>query len=169
MPLAAIVGKSEYMKYFEQVFVSTTFGGEALSLAAAVATVNEYVHHDVCGHMWSIGEMLKEGFDRLAQEKGLDAKCIGLPPRMKLVIKDGSGNDSLLYKSLFLQEMIEKGVFMHPNTILLCYSHSKHEVELTLRAMDDSLSVLKRAIDNNTVKSQLRGEAAKEVIRRVVS
>ena len=169
MPLAAIVGKSEYMKYFEQVFVSTTYGGEALSLAAAVATVNEYVHHDVCGHMWSIGEMLKEGFNRLAQEKGLDAKCIGLPPRMKLIIKDGSGNDSLLYKSLFLQEMIEKGIFMHPNTILLCYSHSKHEVELTLRAMDDSLSVLKRAIDNNTIKSQLRGEAAKEVIRRVVN
>lgn len=169
MPLAAIVGKSEYMKSFEQVFVSTTYGGEALSLAACVATIKEFEQHDVCGHMWNMGSLIKEGFNKLAKEKGLEAECIGLHPRMKLIIKDSSGNDSLLYKSLFLQEMIERGIFMHPNSILLCYSHSKNDIEFTLTAMDHALSILKKAIDNNDVRSQLRGEVAKEVIRRVVT
>jgi glutamate-1-semialdehyde 2,1-aminomutase len=169
MPLGAIVGKSEYMESFEQVFVSTTFGGEALSLAACIATLEEYEAHDVCGHMWRMGRMIKEGFNKIAKEKDLNAECIGLPPRMKLLIRDDTQNDSLLYKSLFLQELIENGIFMHPNTILLCYSHSKEDIEFTLDAMDHSLSVLKHAIDNNQVRSLLRGQVAKEVIRRVVS
>lgn len=169
MPLGAIVGKSEYMKSFEQVFVSTTFGGEALSLAACIATLKEYEQHDVCGHMWNVGRIIKEGFDKMAKEKDLNAQCIGLPPRMKLLIKDKTENDSLLYKSLFLQELVENGIFMHPNAILLCYSHSKEDIDLTLDAIDHSLSVLKHAINNNRVKSLLRGQVAKEVIRRVVS
>lgn len=168
MPLGAIVGKSEYMKSFEEVFVSTTFGGEALSLASCIATLNEYERYDVCGHMWRMGRMIKEGFDKIVKEKGLNAECIGLPPRMKLIIKDYTENDSLLYKSLFLQELIEKGVFMHPNAVLLSYSHSKEVIEFTLDAMEHSLSVLKHAINDNQVKYLLRGQVAKEVIRRVI-
>lgn len=169
MPLGAIVGKSEYMESFEQVFVSTTFGGEALSLAACIATLKEYETHDVCGHMWRMGRMIKEGFNKTAKEKDVNAECIGLPPRMRLLIRDDTQNDSLLYKSLFLQELIENGIFMHPNSILLCYCHSNEDIDFTLDAMDHSLSVLKHAIDNNQVNSLLRGHVAKEVIRRVVS
>lgn len=169
MPLAAIVGKSEYMKSFEKVFVSTTYGGEALSLAACVATIDEFQKHDVPGHMREMGSIIKEGFNRLAKEKELDAECIGFPQRMKLQIRDKAGMDSLLYKSLFLQELIERGIFMHPNTILSCFSHTKAEIEVTLQAMDEGLSVLKKAIATDNVESMLRGEVAKEVIRRVVS
>lgn len=168
MPLAAIVGKSEYMKSFEQVFVSTTYGGEALSLAACTATINEFKQHDVCGHMWQMGSIIKEGFNKMVKEKGLDAECVGLSPRMKLLIRDQTGADSLLYKSLFLQELVGKGVFMHPNTILCCYSHSKEDIEYTLDAMGAALSTLKKGIETNSVRSMLRGEVAKEVIRRVV-
>lgn len=168
MPLAAIVGKSEYMNSFNRVFVSTTYGGEALSLAACVAVADEFQRHDICGHMWKMGSIIKEGFNKLAREKDMDAECIGMAPRMKLLIKDGTGADSLLYKSLFLQEMVEKGIFMHPNTLLLCYSHTKADIEDTLDAMDDALTTLKKGIDSNNVKSMLRGEVAKEVIRRVV-
>lgn len=169
MPLAAIVGKSEYMKSFDEVFVSTTYGGEALSLAACVATVREYQQHDICGHMWQLGSIIKEEFNKLAKENGLDAECVGLPPRLKLLLRDEKGMDSLLYKSLFLQELVEKGVFMHPNTILLCYSHSKVEIEYTIEAMNDALKTLKKGIETGSVRSMIRGEVAREVIRRVVS
>jgi glutamate-1-semialdehyde 2,1-aminomutase/spore coat polysaccharide biosynthesis protein SpsF len=40
-PLSAVVGPSEIMKTFEETFFSFTFGGEALSLAAAQATMTE--------------------------------------------------------------------------------------------------------------------------------
>lgn len=169
MPLGAIVGKSEYMKIFEEVFVSTTFGGEALSLAASVATINEYEKHDVCDHMWKLGKIIKDNFNRLAQEKNLNAQCVGLPPRLKLLIKDDSGNDSLLYKSLFLQVVVENGVFMHPNVILLSYSHTNEDIEHTINALEKGLDFLKKSIDENSVEKQLKGKVAKEVIRRIAS
>ena len=40
MPLAAVVGSKEVMKTAENCLISITYGGEALSLAAAVATMN---------------------------------------------------------------------------------------------------------------------------------
>src|SRR5690606_16635796 len=38
MPISALVGRAEVMRSVEDVFFSGTFGGEALSLAAAQAT-----------------------------------------------------------------------------------------------------------------------------------
>ena len=39
MPISAIVGKRKIMKNFDKIFFSTTFGGETLSLQAALATI----------------------------------------------------------------------------------------------------------------------------------
>jgi glutamate-1-semialdehyde aminotransferase len=167
MPLGAVVGKSEYMKYFEQVFVSTTYGGEALSLAACVATIKEFENHPICDHMWKLGKLIKDSFNKFAEDYQLNAKCIGFPPRMKLLFFDETGNDSLLFKSLFLQELIEMGIFMHPNTILLSYSHQLEDIEYTLECMSKSLQFLKKSIDSGSVKSNLRGEIAKQVIQLI--
>ena len=40
-PVSAIAGKTEFMRLMEEVFFSFTFGGETLSLAAALATLNK--------------------------------------------------------------------------------------------------------------------------------
>ncbi len=169
MPLGAIVGKSEYMESFNDVFVSTTYAGEALSLAASVETINQFKKHDVCGHMWKLGEIIKNSFNKFTEELELDAKCIGYPPRLKPIFNDEKGKDSLLYKSLFLQELVENGIFMHPNTILLCYSHTKEEIDYTLEIMYKSLQNLKSALKKGDVRSRLKGEVAKSVIHRIDS
>jgi len=168
MPLAAIVGKSDYMKEFEEVFVSTTYGGEALSLAACVATINEFEEKDVCGHMKRMGDMIQNEFNKITKENDLDAECIGISPRLKFIIKDKTGKDSLLYKSLFLQELIERGIFMHPNVVNVCFSHTEDDINLTLDAINESLSFLKKSIEHNDVKDKLKGEVAKEVISSLV-
>ena len=41
MPLSAVVGRAEVMRGMEEIFFSTTFGGETLSLAAAIAVVDK--------------------------------------------------------------------------------------------------------------------------------
>lgn len=164
MPLAAIVGKSEYMKVFEEVFVSTTYGGEALSLAASLATINEFKQKDVCGHLWKLSSKFKDGFNKIAEKIGLDSECVGFYPRLKLIMKNESGDDSLEYKSLFLQELVENGIFMHPNIVLFSFSHKMEDIENTLLVMEKSLKILKKAIDSNEVKSKLKGNVAKQVI-----
>jgi len=165
MPLGAIVGKKETMKIFDKVFVSTTYGGEALSLAACNATITTFREKKVIPHMWKMSSLLKEGFNKIIKEMDLDAQCLGYYPRLKLVFKDKNGNDSLLYKSLFIQTLIENNIFMNPNTILLSYSHSKANISYTLKIMEKSLDVLKKAIERNNVNSKLKGHVAKQVIQ----
>jgi glutamate-1-semialdehyde aminotransferase len=59
MPLSAIVGRYELIKHFEEsVFFSTTHGGEALSLAAALATMDEIERSDVCLRVGQLGDDL---------------------------------------------------------------------------------------------------------------
>ena len=164
MPLAAIVGKSEYMKIFEDVFVSTTYGGEALSLAASLATINEFKQKDVCSHLWKLSSKFKEGFNKITEKNNLNSECIGSYPKLKIKIKNESGEDSLEYKSLFLQELIENGIFMHPNVVLFSFSHKMEDIENTLLVVEKSLKELKKAIDSNEVKLKLKGNIAKQVI-----
>jgi glutamate-1-semialdehyde 2,1-aminomutase len=164
MPLAAIVGKSEYMKIFEEVFVSTTYGGEALSLAASLVTINEFERKDVCGHLWKLSSKFKKGFNKIVEENNLNAECIGSYPRLKIIIKNELGEDSLLYKSLFLQELIKNGIFMHPNVVLFSFSHKSEDIDNTLTVIEKSIRNLKKAIDSDEVESKLEGKIAKQVI-----
>ncbi|MEO7767188.1 MAG: aminotransferase class III-fold pyridoxal phosphate-dependent enzyme, partial [Ferruginibacter sp.] len=48
MPISFLTGRSDVMSLFnEEVFFFTTFGGETLSLAAAIATIHEMIDKDV--------------------------------------------------------------------------------------------------------------------------
>src|SRR5215468_2134626 len=79
LPLAAVVGPRELMREFEDVFVSSTFGGDALALAACRATLDEYARRPVIEHLWRMGRRFQEGFASLAARLRVPARCIGYP------------------------------------------------------------------------------------------
>ena len=60
MPLSAIAGKKEYMQELNHAFFSMTFGGECLSLAAAIETIKELKTKNY-NHIWRLGNMLDSG------------------------------------------------------------------------------------------------------------
>jgi glutamate-1-semialdehyde aminotransferase len=80
MPIAILTGREDIMRLFEKdVFFYTTFGGEALSLAAAVATINEIKEKNVPEYLSKQGEKLKNGYNQIAMDLEMDyTKCIGL-------------------------------------------------------------------------------------------
>jgi glutamate-1-semialdehyde 2,1-aminomutase len=65
MPLSAYVGRREILGALDRAVVSSTFGGETLSLAAARATIRTYRNQDVVGHLWRQGEKLWTGLNAL--------------------------------------------------------------------------------------------------------
>ncbi len=81
LPIGVICGRVEVMKVLEDdCFVSSTFGGELLSIASALATINEIEERGVIEHIWQKGSILKGAFNDYTN--GLDGvECIGLPPR----------------------------------------------------------------------------------------
>lgn len=80
MPLSAFLGRAAVMETLNKCTVSSTYGGETLSLAAAAAAIDFYRRHDVCAHLWRAGEMMWRGLQGLLDARGVGIKIRGLWP-----------------------------------------------------------------------------------------
>jgi len=167
-PISAIVGKKEIMKLFEEVFYSFTFGGEIVSIAAAIATIKELKEKRVIEYIWEQGRKLKDGYNLFVRELGLEkyTQCIGYPPRTVITFKDKDGNEDLMLKSLFQQECIKRGI-LFTGAHNICFSHTNKDIDYTLRVYRTVLEIIKDAIEKNKVKELLEGEPVEPVFRRV--
>jgi glutamate-1-semialdehyde aminotransferase len=167
MPLSVLTGRKDVMNVLEKdVFFYTTFGGEALSLAAAKATMIELRDKKVPKYLSSKGKKLKDGYNKIADELGLEfSKCVGYECR-SLMTFDASVGNPLEMKSLVQQEMIKRGI-LWGGFHNMSYSHSDEDIEYTLKAYKDVLPILKRAVDEANVKGYLKGEPVEPVFRKV--
>lgn len=164
MPLGAITGKAKYMQEFNDVFYSTTYGGETLSLAAAMAVIDEVKEKPVIKYCWKLGEYLISEFNRMATDLNVNIKMEGFPVRSSIICRDETNEPSLLLKSLFFQETLRRGVLFGPGAVFLSYSHSTKDIQKTLDACQKSMSFLKNAIKNNNVSKLLQGQVMKQVM-----
>ncbi len=166
-PIAAVVGRREIMEFFDEIFFSFTFGGETISLAAAVAAIAEIRRQNVIGHLWEQGTKLKDGYNVLAREFGVDrfTKCIGLSPRTIITFKDENGDESAVLKSLLQQECLKRGVLFSGGQNI-CFSHSHADIDYTLRVYRTALEILAEAIKKGDVLQRLEGEPVQPVFRR---
>ena len=68
-PLSVLTGKRKYMKLVEEIFFSGTFGGETVSIAAAIAVINKYKNKNVISKLKVQGEKIIEGTNKLIKKK----------------------------------------------------------------------------------------------------
>ncbi len=165
MPLSITVGKEEIMSKTEDLFMSTTFGGEAVSLAAAVATIKEMKQKNVVRHIWKMGAKFKDGYNSLAKNIGVNTESNGYPPLQRLFFKDAQGKVSAEIKSLFLQETIKRGVLLG-NVVIFNYSHTEEDIDKTLQACEAALRIIKEAAEKGNVTDLIEGKLAGEVFRQ---
>ncbi len=167
MPLAVLTGRAEVMRLLDQeVFFFSTFGGEALSLAAAMATLEVMEAHDVPAFLARQGTKLQEGYNQLAAELGLGrvTRCVGHPSRT-MVTFDGQAGDPLLLKSLLQQELLRRGV-LWSGFHNVSFSHDDAAIDATLAAYGAALAELRDAFDAGDVPGRLRGQPVQPVFRR---
>lgn len=166
MPLSLLTGRADVMRLLEEeVFFFTTFGGEALSLAAAKATIEDLRDLGVPERLEVAGKQLQDGYNRLAAQKGLEhTRASGLPCRT-LVSFDAKAGDPLLQKSLVQQEMIRHGV-LWTGFHNLCLAHGEAEIAHVLAAYDRALDTLAKAIESGNLARHLRGKPVQPVFRR---
>jgi glutamate-1-semialdehyde 2,1-aminomutase len=167
MPLSILTGKKEFMSVLEKdVFFFNTFGGEALSLAGAKATINEMIEKNVPAQLAKQGNKLKNGYNKIAEELGMTyTKCSGFDCRTIMTF-DASAGIPLEMKSLVQQEMIKRGI-LWGGFHNMSFSHTDSDIEYTLKAYRKVLPILKKAVDENNVKGYLRGEPVEPVFRKV--
>jgi len=166
-PISAIVGRKTVMKLFEDVFYSFTFGGEIISIAAAIATINELKNSNVIPYLWRQGKMIKDGYNSLVESYSLKkyTQCLGYPPRTIVTFKNKKNEEDLVLKSLFQQECIKRGI-LFTGSHNICYSHSKKDIDYTLKVYKEVLKITRNAIDGNNVGKSLEGGLLKPIFRK---
>lgn len=167
MPLSVLTGKKEIMSVLEKdVFFFNTFGGEALSLAAAKATINEMIEKNVPAQLAKQGNKLKVGYNKISEELGMDyTKCSGFDCRTIMTF-DASAANPLKMKSLVQQEMIKRGI-LWAGFHNISFSHTDEDIEYTLKVYKEVLPILKKAVEEKNVIGYLRGEPVEPVFRKV--
>jgi len=157
LPLAAFVGKKEIMQIAEDLLISTTYGNEALSLAAGLATIRELKEKNVFEHTWKMGQQLMDGWLKLGDELGLPLSVNGLAP---IGAFDFSLDDTRLKQdvwTLFLQEAALRGVlFRRGGLNFISFSHKEEDIQLTLDVCREALGIIQMALEKGDVRGHLR-------------
>jgi len=166
MPLSLLTGRREIMSLLEKdVFFFSTFGGEALSLAAARATLLEMREQRVPQHLARQGRKLRDGYNAEASALGLDyTRCVGLDCRTMVTFDPKAGNP-LDLKSFLQQELLKRGI-LWGGFHNVSFSHTDEDIDYTLAAYREVLALLRAAVSRGSVRESLRGEPVAPVFRR---
>ena len=166
MPLSVLCGRRDVMRLCERdVFFFTTFGGEALSLAAAKATLDVIDEQNVPALLEQRGARVRAGYDALCARLAIDwTRCVGLGCRT-LVTFDARAVDPLLAKSFVQQELLRRGI-LWTGFHNVSLAHGDEEIERTLDAFGEILPELRVAIARGDVATRLLGEPIEPVFRK---
>jgi glutamate-1-semialdehyde 2,1-aminomutase len=160
MPLSVVAGRAEIMEAVRnKVFISTTFGGETLSLAASCATITEMETKDVISHIWRLGQRLRDETNGLIEKYGLPVRCIGYAPRINLSFMEKFDQPSLQLKTLFLQEVTKRGILMGW-AMFPSFSHTDADIDRTLEVFEDAMAICQQALSAGDIASRLEGPLA---------
>lgn len=173
--LAALLGRREYMERGglfhdkERVFfLSTTNGPEQSALAAGLATIEFYRQHDVVGHLYRLGRQVSDVVNEAARRHGIAANLQARSDfdcRPSLFFYGPDQAISAAYRTLFLQEIMRRGVFMP--WVCPSFRHGQAEMDKTAAAVDAACRIYARAIEKGSVDGLLVGPAAKPVFRKL--
>lgn len=171
--ISALAGKREIMDLGglnhdqPRVFLlSTTHGAETHALAAATATMRVYVQEGVVEFLWRQGELLRGLVEQSILENKLTGyfELLGRPCNLIFATRDESRERSQSYRTLFMQEMIRRGVIAP--SFVVSFSHSDEDIHRTAAAVHDALAVYRKALDEG-VEKYLQGRPIRPVDRRL--
>lgn len=158
-PVSAVAGRADMMKLMEEVFFSFTFGGEALSLAAAVAAMDKLRREPVVQRIAERGGKVLSGVAERIERHGCAGflRVSGHPAWSFLNIADAGDCTSWQLKTLLEQEFFAAGVLAY-GTHNMSYAHTDADVAKLLAAYDVLLPKMADSVANGTLGEHLRCE-----------
>jgi len=166
MPISALVGKKKYMKKVDDIFYSFTMGGEALSLVAAIATINELEKKKVIPYIWKLGKYLQDSTNKLLEENNLDSiiKVQGKPCWQVFIIKSHKKYTGMEIKSYIQQEVLQAG-FLWFGQHNMNYGHKRKDCDLLLKSYKKIFTDLKKLLASKKLKENLKGEPITNIFK----
>ncbi len=158
-PVSAIAGSRDVMKLMEEIFFSFTFGGETLSLVAAKATLLKLQREPVVHTIGERGQAVIDGTSKIVADAKLGDifSVSGHPSWSFLNIRDARGATAFEIKTLWMQELLQRGV-LSVGTHNLSYAHTAADVARLLEVYAELLPMIGRVLDGGALSQTLRCE-----------
>ncbi len=157
-PLAAVVGREEFMRYYDPEFQGTpefipqigTLSGNPVSAVAGLATLRELQKPGVYQRLYATGEQLMGTLARLLQEAEVPAQVIGVGPLFDVYFTGQeiwSYRDTLKADGKKLMEfhrlLLEHGVFKSLQKFYVSLAHTREDVDWTIAAFQAAIEQLR--------------------------
>jgi len=165
-PISCVLGRSDVMRTFDEIFFSFTFAGEVASLAAAMKVLDILEQTDTLARMEANGRTLQDGINAMAKEAGLGQRIrgVGRPQWSLLKFSDQNGADSPLLKNLFQQEAVKRGVLILA-THNVTGAHDTAAIHQTLEVYAEVLKTLALWVEDSNPARFLEGLMTQPVFR----
>ena len=167
-PISAVAGRRDLLEQIEQgVFVSTTFGGDSIAMAASLATLEILSTPGFYDHINKIGTMIRDGIQERIDKYGLNdiLSVSGMPAHCGIAFE---GHGSLSYldiQSVYSQTMIQNGILVFAIYFLNSH-HTEAEAKAYLDATDKAFALIRQAVDKDSVDDILIGGKVDPVFKR---
>jgi 4-aminobutyrate aminotransferase len=150
-PLGAVCARSELMSRWEPTVHGTTFGGNPVSCAAAVATIDTIRDEGLIQKAKESGEYLLSRLKELKAKHEMigDARGLGLMTAIEFIVPGTDREPNSAAAKKFLNECLSRGVLMYPCGL---YGHvvrlapplnvTRQQIDEAMSIADQSLSVL---------------------------
>jgi glutamate-1-semialdehyde 2,1-aminomutase len=167
MPISTIVGKREIMKLMDDIFFSGTFGGETLSLAAALATITKLEKINAPEVFERIGRNIRDAVQSIITDFELDdiVSVAGVDWWPRIVVDAYGKNSQIEMNTLLRQELIEHGIFMGGGFNLSIAHNDDNIISETLIGIHQALERFSTYLKTDNPMSNLRGELIKPVFK----
>ena len=144
-PISVVTGKKDVMMAAEsKLFISSTFFPNSEAFVAALKTIEIMERENVLENIWEKGKWFMEKIQETIDKHNVGAKLTGVAPMFYITFKK---DDTGAYKGKrkdFYTQLIRKGFFFTPfHHAYISYRHTREELELSLKAIDESLHFIK--------------------------
>lgn len=165
-PVSAIAGKAKIMRMMEEIFFSFTFGGETLSLAAALAAMTKLQREPVIKTLWSQGSKVIKGTNALIEKYALEnvLSTAGKDCWSFLLFKDTDVYSQWELKTLFLQEVFARGV-LTVGTHNMSYAHTDEDISALLNCYDEVFGILYKVLEKKNLNACLKTGVLKPLFK----
>jgi glutamate-1-semialdehyde 2,1-aminomutase len=170
-PLSALAGRRDVMRLggfaddADRVFLlSQTAGAQPWALAAMLAVIDTCEREQVADQLLRTGTELRRGIEKVVAEAGLSSffQLRGRDCNLVYVARDETGQPSQSFRTLVLQELLERGILAP--SFVVCAAHDTAAVERTVSAVAELMPIYRRALETG-ISQVLRGRPVRPAIR----
>ena len=126
--------------------MSTTFGGEMLSLAVCQAVITEYRQStDYIQRIAALGERLRDGINERAERLGSPLRVLGYDAIPLLQLLQGPRGARPADAAVPGGGMARRGVLLRRDVNFICAAHTQEQIDHTIEMAEEVLRSLAKS------------------------